>query len=374
MSLFDFKTGVVGHECVEAQRLGPNVVVSRIVGSPANHGLIMRNSTVSSCVVSSLLGLNVVSMCVHRKDTSPSSPSTVLSPGTTTVIGRLHASSHSGIALDSDIERHMSANIRCVFGGAGSGRLARTAGRVTSSLVRTVGRGSTVTISVDSLGADSRCAFGRDISITAVSVVLTGRVGLPSGRVRSVNMSNLLRSVNGAVVPGRVLGGPNELASSRFGVVGGRSICNCGVLGSQGSLGGSVLVNILRRRRHVSKAKCPLNFSTPGVYRFTGVLSITSICSTLIAGHPCGSTLSRHSTIRVLVSVAGRLSVNIVHTFVDDVVLCPISSVMRLDGNRGTEIMGGDRCCVLQPAIINISSNEMCGLNGSLGYTDVVVL
>lgn len=366
--------GVVGQGCVEAERLGPNVGLSRPIISHLKHGLITENTRLSSCVVSSLLGLNVVSICVRRKRRRRGPRRIPTSPGTRGGVRQLHARSHTGIALSTDVHRHISANVRFVCGGAASRRVITAARHVTSSLVHSVGDGSTVTVSVSALGADSRCAFGRDISMTAVSVVITGRRKLSPRRMQRVNIYNLLRSVKGAGVPGTVLGGPNGLGSSRFTVVQRRSACDCGVVGSHTRFSPTIYLNILRRRRGVGKDKCPVNISTRGVYPCTGVLSMTSVCSTLIARHPCGGTCSRESTIRVVVSVAVRLSVATVGDFLRDVVLCPMSDVIRLDGNRRTHIIGGVPRCVLHPIIIKLADNGICGLKRSVGYTGVVVL
>lgn len=263
-------------------------------------------------------------------------------------------SGHAGIK-QATLNTVRSVFRKLVLKDAVEGNAVKTA--VNDILFRVV-RDRNIMGHLTGLRSQDNYVFTHSVNVCMLSLLIGFFMKLPGDRLKELGMAALLHDIGLNYVPQDLLYKKSELTPEEYETVKKHTISGYERLAGARNIPAAVAETALRHHERNDGSGYPGGLKGQEIHLFARIVAVADVFDALLADRPFRKAFFPHQAVEIIIQNSGQFDGEISSVFLNNVVIYPLGSVVRLNTGDIGVVVDMNKSCQTRPIVRLICTKE----------------
>lgn len=297
-----------------------------------------------------------------------------ISPQVQDKIESLKIEDPAKVTFSENVRERVSEGIQYIYNNAESPEMDAASRNITDDLMSVIDSNNAIVIDVSELRASDEYTFKHSVDVATISMILAKRSGFSSGDIREIGMSGLLHDVGKTKVPLEILNKPGKLNDDEFYIMKQHSVYGYRIIKEHGTYSDAICLGVLQHHEKMNGKGYPIGIAEDKIHPFAKLMGVADVYDALVTDRPYKKAFTQREAVEMVMSMAGELDMNAMHTFLQSVILYPVGSIVSLSNGEFAEVVKNDRNNSLRPTVVGVDSGNVYNLGEDINCANIVIM
>lgn len=266
------------------------------------------------------------------------------------------------VKLSDSVKQQIGAGVQQLFANPNAENFTESSVNIANELTDSILKDDAVAIDLGMLKVSDEYTFRHSVDVAAVSVMIGKSMGLPTEELRELGISGLLHDVGKAKIPAEVLNKPGKLDDNEFALMKQHTLFGFQILKEKGTFSDGIMRGVLQHHEKLNGRGYPLGTPDAGIHKYARIIAVADIFDALNTKRPYKDPFPKAQTIEMIMSMTPELDIEMIHAFLNTVILYPVDSYVTLSNGELAKVVENTPFYPLRPKVVGIQSGKLYDL------------
>lgn len=200
--------------------------------------------------------------------------------------------------------------------------------------------------------------FTHSVNVCMLSLLIGFFMKLPGDRLKELGMSALLHDVGLNYIPRDLLYKKGELVPEEFEVVRKHTILGYERLTASRRVSDTAALVAWQHHERNDGSGYPLGLKGRDIHLYAKIVAVADVFDALMADRPFRRAFFPHQAVEIITQNSGQFDEEIVKVFLNNVIIYPLGSVVRLNSGDIGVVVDMNKSCQSRPIVRLIYTRE----------------
>ncbi len=200
--------------------------------------------------------------------------------------------------------------------------------------------------------------FTHSVNVCMLSLLIGFFMKLPGDRLKELGMAALLHDAGRSYIPQDLLYKTGGLTTEEYDIVKKHTIYGYERLVGSGQISDAVAQVAWQHHERFDGSGYPRGLKDDEIHFFARIVAVADVFDALLAERPFRKSFFPHQAVEIISRHSGQFDPEVINVFLNNVVIYPLGSVIRLNTGDIGVVVDMNRSCQTRPIVRLICTKE----------------